>query len=59
MTMMFLKGHYNEYVNAYGTKPSVETLLGAYNQGWITLADNSGGRQYVKEVMSRLNSYSI
>ena len=59
MTMMCIKGHYNEYVNAYGTKPSVRTLLGAYNQGWITLAENSGGVQYAKDVLSRLNSYSV
>ena len=59
MTMMCIKGHYNEYVNAYGTKPSLQTLLGAYNQGWITLADNSDGRQYARDVLSRLDYYSI
>lgn len=59
MTMMCIKGHYNEYVNAYGTKPSLQTLLGAYNQGWITLANNSGGIQYAKDVLSRLDYYSI
>jgi len=59
MTMMCIKGHYNEYVNAYGTEPSVRTLLGAYNQGWITLAENSGGVQYARDVLSRLNYYNV
>lgn len=59
MTMMCLKGHYNEYVSAYGHAPSYQVLLGAYNQGWITLAENSGGVQYARDVLSRLDYYSV
>jgi len=48
-----------EYVNAYGKAPSYQVLLGAYNQGWITLAENSGGVQYARDVLSRLDYYSV